>query len=241
MNSKMSRRKFLRMSAGVLGAVAVTATSPRLRNRLASEPQAAAWLESAANEQIVPTVCLLCPSGCGMLARVANGNVVKMEGNPMHPTNLGALCPKGQAAPELLYTPDRLTGPMRRKGQRGSAEWEPISWEEATRTVAAKLGDLRQAGHPERAAMLYGETRGQLRPFLERFMAAVGSPNAISHDSLNIEAAKLGMLFTQGINDLPAYDLENRAPSTPSATTAAATCLLLPRTSTGASSYTASR
>jgi anaerobic selenocysteine-containing dehydrogenase len=144
-----------------------------------------------------------------MLARIADGNLVKMEGSPMHPINLGALCPKGQAAPELLYNPDRLEGPLKRVGDRGAGQWEPITWDEAIKTVAGKLSSLREDGHPERAAMLYGETRGQKRPFLERFMAAVGSPNAVSHDSLNIEAAKLGTLFTQGIYDLPAYDLEN--------------------------------
>jgi anaerobic selenocysteine-containing dehydrogenase len=58
---------------------------------------------------------------------------------------------------------------------------------------------------------MYGETRGQQRSFFERFMQAVGSPNTISHDSMNIEAAKLGMYLTQGIYDLPAYDLENSA------------------------------
>jgi len=173
-------------------------------------------LVTAAEEKIVPGVCLLCPSGCGVLARVAadslqgtDGRVVKLEGNPMHPINLGSLCPKGQAAPELLYNPDRLTGPMKRSGERGSGEWQSISWDEAVQLVAQKLNDLRVAGHPERAALMYGETRGQLRSFLERFMQAIGSPNAISHDSLNIEAAKLGMYLTQGIYDLPAYDLEN--------------------------------
>ena len=186
----LSRRQFLRLSASVIGSVAVMTTSPRLLNRLEADPNTAAWLETAQDETIVPTACLLCPSGCGMLARVADGNLVKMEGSPMHPVNLGALCPKGQAAPELLYNPDRLSSPMRRTGERGSGQWEPITWAEATRLVAGKLNDLRDTGHPEQAALLYGETRGQMRGFLERFMAAVGSPNAVSHDSLNIEAAK---------------------------------------------------
>ena len=209
MNETLSRRKFLRLSVGVMGSAAVMTTAPRLLNWLAASPQSAVWLETAVNERIVPTVCTLCPSGCGMLARIADGNLVKMEGSPMHPINVGALCPKGQAAPELLYNPDRLTGPMRRTGERGAGQWEPISWDEAIQTVADKLGELRDAGHPEQAALLYGETRGQMRGFLQRFMQAVGSPNAVSHDSLNIEAAKMGIYLTQGIYDLPAYDLEN--------------------------------
>ncbi len=178
---------------------------------LDNAPPGPEWqmLAPSGEEHIVPSVCLLCPSGCGMLARVAGGRVVKLEGSPMHPVNLGALCPKGQAAPELLYSPDRLTGPLRRVGERGGGQWEPIGWDEAVRAVAEQLGGLRAAGHPERAAFLYGDTRGQMRPFIERFMQAVGSPNAISHDSLNIEAAKLAVLYTQGIYDLPAYDLEN--------------------------------
>jgi thiosulfate reductase/polysulfide reductase chain A len=208
-NQAISRRKFLHMSLGVMGSAAVITTTPRLLNTLAQNPESAPWLVTAENEVIIPTVCLLCPSGCGMLARIADGNLVKMEGSPMHPINLGALCPKGQAAPELLYNPDRIEGPLKRVGDRGAGQWEPITWHEAITTVAGKLSDLREDGHPERAVMLYGETRGQKRSFLERFMAAVGSPNAVSHDSLNIEAAKLGTLFTQGIYDLPAYDLEN--------------------------------
>jgi len=199
----LSRHEFLRVSAGVAGSAAALGSARSLFTSLTAE----ATFQNAVEEQIIPTVCSLCPSGCGMLARVVEGNLVKLEGSPMHPINLGALCPKGQAAPELLYNPDRLTGPMRRNRKTGS--WSEISWDGAKQLVVQKLSDLRKSGTPERAAMLYGETRGQMRLFLERFMAAVGSPNVVSHDSLNIEAAKLGMLFTQGVYDLPAYDLEN--------------------------------
>jgi anaerobic selenocysteine-containing dehydrogenase len=201
----LTRRQFLKLAATTIGSMAVMGGWQSLL--IAQSVQAAAGtLVTSAEDVIVPGVCSLCPSGCGILARVADGHVVKLEGNPMHPINLGALCPKGQAAPELLYNPDRLTGPMKRTG---SGQWEAITWDEATQLVAQKLNDLRAAGHPERAAFLYGETRGQMRPLIERFMQAVGSPNVVSHDSLNVEAARLAMYLTQGIYDLPAYDLEN--------------------------------
>ncbi|NQS92065.1 MAG: molybdopterin-dependent oxidoreductase [Chloroflexi bacterium] len=209
LNKPFSRKEFLKMSALVIGSSATLGAASSLVSRLESEGQGGSHLETAQTEKIVPTVCLLCSSGCGMLARVADGNLVKLEGNPMHPVNLGVLCPKGQAAPELLYNPDRLTGPLKREGGRGEGKWKEISWEEAVQIVASRLSDLRTAGYPERSAIMYGETRGQMRPLLERFMAAIGSPNSISHDSLNIEAAKLGTLFTQGVYDLPVYDLEN--------------------------------
>jgi anaerobic selenocysteine-containing dehydrogenase len=203
-----NRREFLKLSAGVAGSAALLSSAKALADNLSSEKNGLSGSQPI-DEAIIPTVCLLCPSGCGMLARVVDGNLVKMEGSPMHPINLGALCPKGQAAPELLYNPDRLTGPMRRTGERGGGQWEPISWGEAIQLVADQLNDLRAAGSPEQSALLYGEVRGQMRSFFEHFMAAIGSPNTISHDSLNIEAAKLGTLLTQGVYDLPVYDLEN--------------------------------
>ncbi len=209
LNKPFSRREFLKMSALVVGTSASLGVASNLVSRLEGEGQNDPHLETSQTEKIVPTVCFLCSSGCGMLARITDGNLVKLEGNPMHPVNLGALCPKGQAAPELLYNPDRLTGPLRRVGDRGAGKWEKISWEEAVQIVAARLNDLRSAGHPEYSALMYGETRGQMRPLFERFMAAIGSPNTISHNSLNIEAAKLATLFTQGVYDLPVYDLEN--------------------------------
>ncbi|MBS1252494.1 MAG: Thiosulfate reductase molybdopterin-containing subunit PhsA [Anaerolineales bacterium] len=208
MTTPLTRRQFLKLTAVAGGSAAAMGGLQAVLNATPAGAEEG-LLAPSGEEHIVPSVCLLCPSGCGVLVRVADGRAVKLEGNPMHPINTGSLCPKGQAAPELLYNPDRLTGPLRRVGERGSGEWEPITWDEAVQIVAQKLNDLRAAGHPERAACLYGETRGQMRPFIERFMQAVGSPNAISHDSLNIEAAKLATYYTQGVYDLPAYDLEN--------------------------------
>ncbi len=204
----MTRRQFLTMTAATVGSVAVVSG---LETLFTPENAAAAEgvLQTGSRETVVPGVCLLCPSGCGVLTRVSEGRAVKLEGNPMHPINLGTLCPKGQAAPELLYNPDRLTMPMRRVGARGSGEWEPVSWEEAVQLVAGRLDALRAAGHPERAAILYGEARGQLPSFFRRFMHIVGSPNVVSRESLNTAGAKLGVYLTQGVYDTPSYDLEN--------------------------------
>ncbi|GAB4501681.1 MAG: molybdopterin-dependent oxidoreductase [Anaerolineales bacterium] len=205
MSSNLSRRDFLKMSGA---AAATTAALGALKNVLTAQAatESAGSVTTAADEKIVASTCHLCSAGCGILVRVANGKVVKLEGNPMHPVNTGSLCPKGQAAPELLYNPDRLTSPLKR--DRATGQVSPITWDEAIQTVSAKLNDLRQAGHPEQAVLMHGDTRGQMRSFLTRFMHAVGSPNVISHESLNIAAAKLGMYLTQGVYDLPAYDIE---------------------------------
>lgn len=221
----ITRRDFLKATGGLTVTAALSAAFARKPNALvpAGGPHSgAAPLPSGhpvpatngpiaftLNEKIVPTVCSLCPSGCGLWGRVVDGRLVKLEGSPLHPINQGTLCPKGQAAPELLYNPDRIRTPLRRVGERGSGQWEAIPWETALSLVAERLSRLRQDEQPERLAFLYGETRGQMRQFITRFTQAIGSPNAISHDSMNIEAAKLGHLLTQGVYDLMAYDLEN--------------------------------
>jgi anaerobic selenocysteine-containing dehydrogenase len=206
--SKLNRRDFLKLATAAGGsALAWSGAQAFLdpKSALAFDGQ----LTTSAQDVIIPSVCLLCPSGCGMLARVADGRVVKMEGSPMHPINLGALCPKGQAAPELLYNPDRLTGPMKRTGSRGSGNWQAISWDEAAQMVAEQVQAEHDVGHPERVAMMHGETRGQQRSFFRRFMQSIGSPNLVSHESLNVAASKLGLYLTQGVYAEPAYDLEN--------------------------------
>jgi len=59
-------------------------------------------------ERWAPSVCQLCPAGCGVVARIIDGRVVKIEGLPAHPVNQGSLCPKGFAGVTELYHPDRL-------------------------------------------------------------------------------------------------------------------------------------
>jgi len=208
MANPLTRREFIKLSTAAVGSAAVIGGLQSLRKNQSVQVTSSSLVTST-HETIVPGVCLLCPSGCGILTRVADGHAVKLEGNPMHPINLGALCPKGQAAPELLYNPDRLQGPLRRVGDRGAGEWEPIAWDEAVNLVTKKLSDLRTAGRPEGAVLMYGEARGQLQSFLERFMGAIGSPNSVSRESLNIAAAKLGVYLTQGVYQTPVYDLEN--------------------------------
>jgi thiosulfate reductase/polysulfide reductase chain A len=84
------------------------------------------------------TICQQCQAGCGLLVRVVDGRAVKIEGNPLHPSNKGKICPKAQAGLQVLYDPDRIKGPMRRIGERGSGQWEPISWDEAIGQVVSQ-------------------------------------------------------------------------------------------------------
>ena len=70
--------------------------------------------------QVIPTFCGMCgPSaGCGIYAHVKNGRFIRIEGMKESPLNRGKNCPKAHAAPEWVYSPDRLRYPMRRVGKK---------------------------------------------------------------------------------------------------------------------------
>src|SRR5919109_4500741 len=136
----MNRRDFFRVVAAGGASAAATGcqrTSERLLPLVVP------------NEQLVPgvaawfsTVCRECPAGCGVIARNREGRTVKLEGNPDHPVNHGALCVRGQAALQGVYHPDRFEGPQRRDGNA----LHRVSWEDALKLASEKLGAARGAG-----------------------------------------------------------------------------------------------
>jgi anaerobic selenocysteine-containing dehydrogenase len=150
-------------------------------------------------------ICRLCAGGCGLSARVVDGRVVKLDGNPYHPNNQGKLCPKGQAGLQVLYDPDRIKGPMRRV----EGGWEQVSWEEALDEIANKLQTLRDSGHPERLVFLHDGKRGPTSDLIARFCQAFGTPNDVRYPRHSADGTPLAHLVTQGWSDYAAYDWEN--------------------------------
>jgi anaerobic selenocysteine-containing dehydrogenase len=96
-------------------------------------------LVAAMTETIVRTVCPHdCPDQCSMLATVADGRVVKVQGDPEHPFTRGFLCGKVQHYEERVHSPERLSTPLRRVGPKGRGEFVAISWDEALDTVVTR-------------------------------------------------------------------------------------------------------
>src|SRR5207244_2052676 len=95
------------------------------------------------------TTCRECAAGCGLQAKVREGRVIKLEGNPESPINQGRLCSRGQAGLQGLYNPDRVTDPMAR-GPNG--EWQKLSWEDAINRLQAKVKEARGKGMAGRHA-----------------------------------------------------------------------------------------
>ena len=71
---------------------------------------------------VFAAVCPLdCPDTCGLLLHKENGKIVKVAGNPDHPTTKGAICNKVRNMTERVYHPERLQYPMRRVGAKVKA------------------------------------------------------------------------------------------------------------------------
>jgi len=131
-----------------------------------------------------------------------------LEGIEDYPINKGRLCPKGQAGLQVLYDPDRIRHPLKRKGKRGDGNWEKISWEEGIRLVIDRLMALRREGKPERLMVWGGRIRGHMGELMARFMEAYGSPNYFGNSARGSEGILKGHLFTMGERDFLAIHWE---------------------------------
>jgi menaquinone reductase, molybdopterin-binding-like subunit len=156
------------------------------------------------DEQYVPGIdywkastCSLCSAGCGITVRTREHKANKIEGNPLHPVNRGALCARGQAGLQVLYNPDRIKNPQKRVGERGSGQFAEISWDEAIKTLADRLREIKAQGQAKSSVMITGDSGGVNSHVANRFMAAYGSRAIVSRP-----------LFDEG--DSPAvFDIAN--------------------------------
>lgn len=135
-------------------------------------------------ERRIPGWCALCRSRCGCISVVREGRLVAVERNPHHPTGR-ALCAKGQAAPELVYSPDRVLYPLRRTRPKGDPDpgWVRIGWDEALDLAAARLKDIVEEDGPQGVACAIttpsGTSISDSHPWVERFVRALGTPNNV--------------------------------------------------------------
>src|SRR5499426_50939 len=151
------------------------------------------------------TVCRECPAGCGVLARNRDGRVVKLEGNPDHPVNQGALCVRGQAALQQVYHPDRFAGAQRRDGDALKA----ISWDDALKLVADKAGEIRKAGKGRAIAIVTQLESGSQAALLDRWVQSLGARPRVAFEPFGYEAIRAANRQVFGRDAVPYYAFED--------------------------------
>ena len=130
-------------------------------------------------DKVVKSTCSMCNRLCGVLVHVRDGKVIKVEGDPESPVNMGHLCIKGYAAVENLYHPGRLKYPLKRAGTRGEGKWQRISWDEALETIAAAMNSAKERYGAESVVFVQGAPKG-FGPYFERLRNLFGTPNMVT-------------------------------------------------------------
>jgi anaerobic selenocysteine-containing dehydrogenase len=123
----------------------------------------------------VRTVCRSCHGGCGVIAQVNNGKVIKIAGDPESPISHGSMCAKGLAITQLAYHPDRILFPMK----KSAGHWQRITWDEALDTVSAKFKEIIAEFGPE--SIIIGQGTGRdFESHFSRFGNLLGTPNMLT-------------------------------------------------------------
>ena len=144
--------------------------------------------------------------GCGMLVHVEDGRIKKIEGDPDCSLNRGTLCAKGLAQVERLNHPDRLTYPMKRKGERGEGKWARISWDEALETISEKFKETIRQDGPQAISLGQGTPKGLELFLLLRLANLLQAPNVSTPGNICHMPRETASTLTCGFFPIPDYD-----------------------------------
>lgn len=140
-------------------------------------------------------ICGICPAGCWIVASCA-GNSRLTSVRPDRSSPLGMLCRLGEHSPEIVHSENRLRTPLRRKGAKGSFEFEPISWEEAFARIVGSLQRLKERHGPEAAAIYTG------RGSFELALCDLFQPAGVAVSSASSVLFPFGSPNTMGVGAL---------------------------------------
>ena len=132
----------------------------------------------------IPTYCAQCWAVCAVYALVDEGKFVGVRPMRKLPGD-GAICSKGIAGPEIVYSRQRLLHPLKRTNPKGSADpgFVEISWEEALDITAQKMASVRdqygaEAVYIHRPAK-YGSATIDQEAWIRAFANAFQTPNTL--------------------------------------------------------------
>ena len=186
MAPQITRRGLLKTVA--LGSAA--AAAPGLFAKAAPGAQSDEWIGY--------TICDSCNHvpQCGIRFYAKGNTVTRIENWTENPRNI--LCSKGLSTLQRLYNPNRLLYPMKRTNPKGSADpgWVRISWDEAYKTIAAKMLATREKYGAE-AVMFYAGDPKEPRPAIYRLARYFGSTTWCTESSVGCRS---GCMMAEELN-----------------------------------------
>ncbi len=140
-----------------------------------------------------------CPDCCSVLYHVREGRLRRIEGNPDHPTTRGFICRKFALSPKRIHSLDRLQHPLRRRGPKGSAQFERISWTAAIEEIRGRWQSIIAESGPRSILPFFGSgTEGLVNGRIagRRFFNRLGSLQL--ERTICTKAGRTGFDYTMG-------------------------------------------
>lgn len=141
--------------------------------------------------------------GYGLLVKTLEGRPIKVEGNPLHPMNLGSVTARTHAEVLRLYDPDRLSGPIRNLPNKDRSNRETISakWVDADTVISTALAKGNVA--------VFTSTlpSPSSRAIVGDFTRAYGG-RWVQYDSLPTDAVREGQRRSYGTAVVPRYRMD---------------------------------
>src|SRR5437868_1626231 len=169
----VKRREFLKVLGATSAAVAAAGCSEetgKLIPYLVSPDQTVPGVST-----YYTSTCRECAAACGLIVETRDGRAIKLEGNPEHPLNHGAICARGQSALQGLYNPDRIRAPM----QKVNGAWQPISWDKAIDALSQGIAGAKGKG----SVFINQHESGSFPRFLDGWLTGQGMDPHLSVDS----------------------------------------------------------
>jgi formate dehydrogenase major subunit len=158
------------------------------------------------------SVCTFCGVGCSFEVWTRGREVLKVLPRPESPANGVMTCVKGKFGYDFVNSPNRLSDPLVREGERFVA----VDWEEALRRVAGRLKAVRERYGPDAIGVIATCTGTNEEAYLtQRFARQVIGTNNVDNCARYCQApATTGLFRTVGIGadagtmaDIEAADL----------------------------------
>jgi anaerobic selenocysteine-containing dehydrogenase len=135
-------------------------------------------MDAPATSHIARSVCPHdCPSSCALDVEVLDARTIgRVHGARDDPYTAGVICEKVARYAERIHHPNRLTHPLRRKGEKGEGAWERIGWDEALDEIVARFRQIEDEFGPEAVwPSFYAGTMGHVqRDGIDRLRHARG-------------------------------------------------------------------
>ncbi len=128
-----SRRSFIKGVAALTAAGALAGCTPKDDDKQQADPVV------VVEDEIFAGACRgNCGGGCFLNVHVRDGQVVRTSARDLPDTKYNRICTRGLTHVGRMYSSQRVLYPMKRVGERGSDDFERISWDEALDMIATK-------------------------------------------------------------------------------------------------------